>query len=108
MNIIGQPDVYEKPISSWFDRNISPLLKNQPKIGELRIKWYTVECQAEGMGEIVEIEQWDGDYWIQYGLDSHDTIQDLLDLSWKIPDLCEICGEQMSANCNNAGCDYGC
>ena len=80
MNIIGQPDVYEKPMSSWFDENLAKFTGNQPSVGELKIEWYTTEAAAEGCGEIVTIERWNGYVWEQHGLDAHMTLQDLFDL----------------------------
>lgn len=48
-----------------------------PEIGELRIQWYTELAQAEQSGEIVTVEIWDGDGWVQKGLDAHHTLEDL-------------------------------
>lgn len=84
MNIIGQPDVYGKPLQKWYDKNIKSLIDGTPSVGELRIKWYSAQVQADGSGELVTIEKWDGQYWQQYGLDAHSTVQDLLDLDWKL------------------------
>ena len=84
MNVIGKPDVYAMPLTEWFKQNIQPLMDGTPDIGETRIKWYTTEAQAEQCGEIVTIEKWNGYTWKQFGLDAHDTVQDLLDLSWKM------------------------
>lgn len=84
MNIIGKPDVWEMPIQDWWNKNLQPLIDGTPPVGELRIKWYTNEAHAEQCGEIVTIERWNGYGWRQFGLDAHDTVQDLLDLSWKM------------------------
>jgi len=58
------------------------LFKPRPIDGELRIKWYSQEVQAEQCGELVTIEQWDEEAqgWTQHGLDAHSTVQDLMDL----------------------------
>ena len=109
MNIIGQPDVYEKPFQKWFDNNITAILdkpyaKKDREIGEVRIKWYTVEAEAEQDGEIVTVEKWNGLFWEQFNLDAHDTVQDLFDLEWKMG-ICGVCGQDISVNCNNANCE---
>jgi hypothetical protein len=86
MNVLGKPDVYEAPLKDWWTKNLQPLIDGTPEVGELKIKWYTAEAQAEQNGEIVTIEKWDGYGWRQYGLDAWHTVQDLLDLSWKLED----------------------
>ena len=109
MNIIGQPDVYEKPFQKWFDNNITALLDRSfvaPKheIGDLRINWYTVEAEFDQDGEIVTVERWNGSNWEQFGLDAHDTVQDLFDLEWKLG-FCGVCGQDISVNCNGGDCE---
>jgi len=52
-----------------------------PEIGELRIQWYTELAQAEGCGEIVTVERWNGYGWEQHGLDAHMTVEDLDNLN---------------------------
>lgn len=86
MNVIGKPDVYAKPLQQWFNENLVPLV-HTPELGELRIKWYTNQAQAEQDGEMVTIEKWDGYGWNQYGLDANMTVQDLLDLEWKMEEI---------------------
>ena len=83
MNVIGKPDVYELPLTEWFNKNLVPLI-GTPELNELRIKWYTAEAHAEQSGEIVTVERWEGDGWYQYGLDSHSTVQDLLELNYEL------------------------
>lgn len=104
MNIIGQPDVYENPFQNWFDKNITALLDRTPETGELRIKWFTVEAAAEQDGEIVTVEKWNGYEWEQFGLDAHNTVQDLFDLEWKLG-FCGVCGQEISVNCNGGDCE---
>ena len=105
MNIIGQPDVWQTPLQDWYKKNIQPLIDSEHEDGELRIKWYTSQAQAEEDGEIVTVERWNGEGWEQFGLDAHDTVQDLFDLEWKLGIFCSVCGQLTQANCNNAGCD---
>lgn len=31
---------------------------------------------------------------------------DLEELQWLLNNYCELCGQQVTANCNNANCDY--
>lgn len=107
MNIIGKPDVWSNPLQNWFDKNLAEFIDQKPEIGDLRIEWFVSEAMAEEDGEIVTVERWNGEGWEQFGLDAHDTVQDLFDLEWKLGNLCDVCGQEIQANCNNAGCDDG-
>jgi hypothetical protein len=79
MNIIGQPDVYEYPLSKWFNQNLQPITKT-PKLGETKVRWYQ-EAFDEKCGEFVTVEVWNGDTWSQRGLDVHMTVEDLDNLN---------------------------
>lgn len=107
MNIIGKPDVWSNPLQNWFDKNLAEFIDKKPEIGELRIHWFVTEATAEENGEIVTVERWNGEGWEQFNLDAHDTVQDLFNLEWKLGNLCDVCGQEIRANCNNARCDDG-
>lgn len=79
-------------------------VKQAPEIGEMRVQWHQ-GAFAEEIGEFVTVEMWNGEGWEQHGLDVHQTVEDLFNLSWKINNFCTICGaEEMTARCNNADC----
>lgn len=104
MNIIGKPDVYGNPLQSWFDRNLAEFINKKPKVGELKIEWFVSEAMAEEDGEIVTVQRWNGYEWEQFNLDSHDTVEDLFDLEFKLG-LCQVCGQEISVWCNDADCE---
>lgn len=83
MNVIGKPDVYQKPLQQWFNENLVPIIQT-PELGELDIKWHTAECQAEGGGEMIVIWRWNGEYWQSHSLDAHHTVGDLQDLEYEL------------------------
>lgn len=64
-------------MTSKFVADVGKKIEITPQVGELRIQWYTELAQAEQSGEIVTVEIWDGDGWVQKCLDAHMTVEDL-------------------------------
>ena len=83
MNIIGKPDVYEMPFSKWYDKNITQLIDRTPRIGEMKVQWFP-SAFAEGVGEFVTVERWNGESWECDSLDVNMTVEDLIDLNNKL------------------------
>jgi len=83
MNVIGKPDVWGMPLQDWFNNNLVPLV-GTPELGELRVKWYTIQAHAEQDGELVTVERWNGIEWEQHGLDAHMTVEDLDNLNQEL------------------------
>lgn len=89
MDLKPQPTTGLESFTYWLNDMTSKLVADSmvkkkievkdptPQVGELRIQWYTELAQAEQSGEIVTVEIWDGDGWVQKGLDAHMTVEDL-------------------------------
>ena len=85
MNVIGKPDVYELPLTKWFNDNLTPIL-DRPYLGEIRTHWYQ-EAFTDKVGELVTVERWNGQEWEQHGLDVHMTVGDLTELNERLGEL---------------------
>ncbi len=82
MKITNLKSFFEAKIEGEMEI-LSDLLENQPSIGEIRVEWFP-EMFEEENGEFVTVERWNGISWEQHGLDVHNTVGDLLDLSQKL------------------------